>query len=379
MQFKYLVFYIVAVFVPAASNAKISHRVAILAGAEMGVQPEFGAHGIGILAYDLEGLPRGMTFSAELNTDTLRLRLERIRFMDGELELGAYLTGEALLAGLQTDYFRQGEKDPSRGFNASYAAAGLSGKWNPVRHHYLELALGFRHWFFAANGDTDPSFTLPPDTWAQETRLRYTYWGVKHDLSWRDRHRLYPRIRGVAFGLDVGADVRGETHLWGTLDSASVDTRNDPERASFSARQWLLYGLQIMDRVRTQVRQEAFIGGGLDDLNRSIVGGLNPYVVPLAGAPWAAFRSHRHLALRWSWHFRLYDQLEAGLMGDLVWLADPGRDGGSQMGTQAGVGLFADWQLGAFQIDVAVGWCPTLQWEAGGSLGALAALGWQWG
>ena len=46
----------------------------------------------------------------------------------------------------------------------------------------------------------------------------------------------------------------------------------------------------------------------------------------------------------------------------------------------AGVGLFADWQLGAFQIDLAVGWCPTLRWHSsGGSLGALASLGWQWG
>lgn len=365
---------------PSPASADLSHRIALLGGAEMGLRPDLGGHGIGILAYDLEGLPRGAALSAELNTDTLRLQLNRLGFFGGKLELGFHLTGEAFLAGLLSDYYREGVRDPARGFNASYVAAGAHAKLNQAGHHHLELSLSGRYWFFSAGGDMDPEFTLPPETWVIEPRVRYTYWGIKHDRSWRDRHRLFPRVRGFAFGLAVAMDVRGEVGGWGARSLEPADSRNDPRQAGFWVRQWALFGHQITDRVRTQVRQEVLLGAGLDDLNRARVGGLNPYVVPLAGAPWAAFLSDRHLALRWSWHFRLYKELEAGILGDLVWLTDASRTGQGEDRAMAGVGLFADWQLGAFQIDLALGWCPTVERHSqGGSLGALAALGWQWG
>lgn len=383
MKFNKLLFISLFLLLPGPALGEYSHRVALLGAAEMGLQPELGGHEIGLIAYDLGGLPRGATLSVELNTDTLRLRLDRLGFWGGKLELGFHLTGEALLAGLLSDYYQEGLRDPARGFDASYAAAGVQAKLNQPGNHHLELELSGRYWFFGSSGETDPGFTLPPETWVLEPRLRYTYWGIKHDGSWSHRHRLFPRVRGFAFGLSVGMDIRGEVEQWGAAGTSGpgpTDTRNIPRRAGIWVRQWALFGYQISDRVRTQVRQEVMLGAGLDDLNRARVGGLNPYVVPLAGASWASFLSDRHLALRWSWHFRLYKQLEAGVLGDLVWLADAARTGVSGDRTMAGLGLFADWQLGAFQIDLALGWCPTLDWHSsGGSLGALAALGWQWG
>lgn len=264
-------------------------RHSVLLGGETWRRPEVGGHGLVMAAADRYGLPRGGHMGLEYNTDTVRLRADGFRFCDGRLELGGGLEGEAYYAGLLPDYYRHGRRLADRGFWASYAGAQVRAKLNLPGHHFPELAVGVRQWWFARHDRTAPTLVLPPDTPVLEARLRHTWWRLADDAAWRERHRSYPRLRGIAAGLEVGVDWRGWVRAWGGRDAATfapVDGRNDPESVILMLRQWLRSGRQLGPNWRLQLTQSAAWGRGEDDLTRLRLGGMNPYVVPLAGAPW---------------------------------------------------------------------------------------------
>jgi hypothetical protein len=364
------------------ARADLDHRLALLGGGGFWLNPERGGHGVILVGYDLRGwLPRGATLSAEFNTDTIRLRASRFRFWDGRLQIDAFAGYEAMLAGLLVDYYRDGIRDPSRGFNASWMELGGSAKIHHPDHHSLELSVGVRRWFFSANDSTDGALILPAEAWVLEPRLRYTYWRVQGDRAFSERHRLFPRVRGLALGIVLGFDWRSDAHPWGARGEGSwpVDTRNEPRSSSFSATQWLMAGTQLHPRIRTQLRQSAVAGAGLDDLNRVRVGGLNPYVVPVAGLPWAAYLAEQLLAVRWSWHVRFFREMEAGLLADLAVVDDHRRTGSSPSTVVTGLGLFLDLRWGDFQVDLHGGLSPPLDASRVTTHVALFAdLGWQW-
>jgi hypothetical protein len=106
---------------------------------------------------------------------------------------------------------------------------------------------------------------------------------------------------------------------------------------------------------------------------------MNPYVVPIAGAPWAAFLSERLVALEWSWHFRFWREMEAGVLFDGAVLEDLERVGSDTWGWVAGVGVFLDLRIKAFQVDVRGGWSPTMNWQSdAGQFSAFVSFGWVW-
>jgi len=334
------------------------------------------------VAYDVGGLlPLDGRLSVEVNTDTVRLRAADLSLWGGRLRLGVHVGFEVLFAGLLMDYYRLGVRDASRGFNASYAEGGASAKLHFAPYQTLELVVDVRKWFFS-RGQADQAFELPAAAWVAEPRLRYTLWHVQADRSLAERHRLFPRIHGVAAGLVLGLDARSSVRDWGARTTPSFeppDRRNEPRQTSWLLQQWLRAGYRLHDRLRLQLAQTAFFATGVDDLSRARVGGLNPYVVPLAGAPWAAFLADKVVAVQGSAHVRLFGKAEVGVLGDLVWLDDLERTGSSDAGLMAGVGLFADLRLGAFQIDLRAGWTPTVDWQASrGQFGIFGALGWQW-
>jgi hypothetical protein len=71
---------------------------------------------------------------------------------------------------------------------------------------------------------------------------------------------------------------------------------------------------------------------------------------------------------------RLARAVEAGALVDAVALDDLHRTGGpsARPGVLAAVGALVDARLGAWQLDVRAGYCPT----PGGGFGAFASLGW---
>jgi hypothetical protein len=363
--------------------AELHHRVSLAGGGELSLSPALNGHGFVLARYDLDGLPRAAHFSVELNTDTLRLTVDRLRL--GRLELGFQAAGEVLIAGLAGDYFRDGHDDTTRGFYASYGSLSAAAKLD-LGPHFIELAATARRWFFARAGGTAPLFTLPPEAYVGELRLRYTLWRLADDVSLWQPQRLFPRLRGVAFGVELGLDERSAARPWGARDPslAPVDTRNDPAAGIFMVQQWLRAGVVLHRRVRLQIDERATWMWGEDDLVRLRVGGLNPYSVPLVGAPWAGYLAGRVAALQGSLHVRVRGQHEVGLLVDGVVLDDADRTGAingvaARPGLLAGIGAFADLRAGNWQFDLRGGWSPTLRpGSVGGGVSLFGALGWAW-
>ncbi len=370
---------LVAALAAPARGDELHHTLSLAGGGEIFGSPSFGGHGFVLVRYDLDGLPRGSHLSAELNTDTLRVSYDRLRV--GPVELGVNAAAELFIAGLLTDYYRDGVSDGARGFYASYVASGAYAKLG-VGPHFFEAAAGARRWLFARAGDTSAALTLPPEAWVGELRLRYTLWMVRPDPSLWQPQRLYPRVRGVALGVELGLDERSAWGPWGARDPAAfspVDPRNTPGSTILMARQWLRAGAQLHPRVRVEVAEVATWMWHEDDLVRLRVGGFNPYSVPLAGAPWAGYLAGKLAAADASLHVRVWREHEVGVVGDWVVLDDPRRTGAGGAGVLGGLGAFADARFGMWQLDLRGGWSPTTQpGSAAGSWGLFAAAGWAW-
>ena len=354
-----------------------------LAGAGGGwFHPELGGHGIAIVAVDVTDLYRDGVFYSELNTDTLRVGFRRARFADGLLELGVEATGEALFAGLLTDYYRRGERDAARGFAAHYVMLSAYAKLNLPGGHYLSLMAAGRKWFFSAMEKTHEQLVLPSESFTFEPRLHYTFWKIRSDPSIGDRHRLFWRVEGIAVGVEGRLDLQSNVRPWGALDETVFDipdTRNNPDKVALIGVQWLRAGVPVVDFFRIQLAEIAMYGSGADDLNRYRVGGMNPYVVPIAGAPWAAFLSERFVAAELSLHFEVSQNIDVGMLSNGVYLDDVARTGTSDSGFQWGIGLLFDFRKGPYQLDIRAGWSPSMRWISNaGSFAAFLAFGRNW-
>jgi len=367
----------------AQADSGLRHRLTLTGGGDFWIRPEVGFHGFASVAYDLEGLPRGSHLGLEWNTTRFRATYDRVSLAGGTIEAGFFAEGELFIAGLLSDYFRQAELDPARAFGASYVQFGTEWKALLPKANFVAFGVEAKRWFFSRGKDTAPELVLPPADWVVHLRLDYTYWGCQADCSrWR-RHRVFPRVTGLSFGVSLYADLRADGRAWGALDPAvfdPVDPRNHPEGASAGVRQWLRAGWQLHPRVRTQIYQTAGWGEGEDDLVRARIGGTNPYHIPLAGASWSAFLAERFFTLQWSWHFRVFRAIELGVLGDFVVVSDELREGHpGQVGVHAGVGAFFDFRWGAWQVDLRGGWSPTQRWLGpAGNFTAYLGLGYAW-
>ena len=119
---------------------------------------------------------------------------------------------------------------------------------------------------------------------------------------------------------------------------------------------------------------------GADDLVRLRVGGLNPYSVPLVGAPWAGYLAGNLAAIDASLHVRVWREHEIGVLVDGVALDDADRTGVlARPAVLAGLGAFADLRAGSWQLDLRGGWSPTLRpGSVAGGFSLFAAIGWGW-
>ena len=361
----------------AAANAE--SKLSAVLGAETWNDRDIPAHGVAIVAYETDGFPADARLLLELNTDTLRVAYDGVRLSD-HAEFGAQLTGEFLIAGLSRDYWRDGHAEPDRGFLSSYARAQTWLKLNIRPRTYFTLEAGARRWFHSDYDDTSSAFELPADAWVFEPRLHWVWWCLTDDPGWRDRHRLFPRVSGVAVGFSAKVDVASESRPWGARDADTFDppdARNDPAPTAVRGVQWLRAGWQMLPAVRTQLHQSARLASGEDDVTRARIGGLNPYSVNLAGAPWAHNLSDDYAAAAWSWHLRVWDDLELGPLADAVILRDIGRTGDTAADLMWGVGGLVDWRSGPWQIDARGGWSPTLADRSGkAAWNAWLSVGW---
>jgi hypothetical protein len=332
-------------------------------------------HGVLLLAYDraLSG-SRGGRASAEFNTDTLRLETTGLA-VDEHTTLNARLTGELFIAGLSTDYWQDLDHRRERTFRSSYLQGQVWTKSRLGTRHFVEVEIGVRRWFFDENGDeTGPAFVLPPEVTVLEPRLRYTFWHLADDAGWRERHRLYPRLRGVAAGVEGGLDLRTDARPWGDPD----DPRNAPRKGIARVRPWLTGGTALAGPVRWQGALEAGLAAGDDDLGRRRIGGLTPYVAPVPGVFWAHHLSDRYAHAQLGLPVAVFGDTEVGAVAAAALLNDRSRTGRTDaMDAEWGVGVAGDVRLGAWQVDVRAGYSPSLSARADRpAVTGLVGFGW---
>lgn len=328
-------------------------RVAAAGGFEFWHAPTFGGNGWALVDAQRTGLAAGGRLHLLYNTDTVVVGFEGMRFANGKIELSIVGKGEALLSGLLFAYRQQGERNSGRSFYGSYAQLMPSMKWHFAPRHSLELVTGVRQWFFGRMSSTDDTFVLPPNTFVFEPRLGYTYWDVKAGSEEWEAHRFYPRITGITVGVQLGLDVRSDRRAWGyDTGGGQTDPRNRPGMPVMMARQWMYAGVALGQWGRLQLEEHASWGHGEDDLTRNRAGGMNPYVIPLAGLPWATFLSERLVAGQASLHVKLGASAhEAGVAVNGGAFNDPYRTGQlMSFGGAGGAEAFVDLRFGGWQL-----------------------------
>jgi hypothetical protein len=390
---------LMAWLLPSTANAqsRFTSRQAAAAGVETWSTPfpEAGveasrvsdtpdSHGWLILTSDWQHRSRPISVHAELNTETIRLAIHRIPLGPAGLWIGARIAGEAFFAGLLPDYWVKGEYRAENGFYASYVSAEPVLGWDAGRQHYLEFSVTGRRWFFRPTAQTSDTLVLPDVQWVAEPRFRYTWWGIQEDISLWQRQRLFRRVRGAALGVDVGADFRDRTTPWGALrintdaDAApeTPERLNQPGSAILRARLWAAAGHTFHRRFRLQWRADAGVGHREDDLTRQRIGGMNPWVAPISGQPWASNITGNFATTRVSAHIRLRREHEVGATFDIGGVDDALRTGDSAPAVLWGTSVFADLRGEHWQLDIQIGFGPS---QVDGNLQLSTLLGFGWG
>ena len=345
---------VLLLLVPASAAAE--HDAFALGGGEVWVGPETGGHGVARVVWRWSPDRAPTEFELDYNTDTLRVGLSRVPLAD-RLAFHVVAAGEYPFAGLLPDYFRGGERLAGRGFNAGYVSLTTGVEWQP-KPHFVRLDVTGRRWFFGRTGQTADALQLPPQAWVLEPRIHYTYWNVAPDSSQWQPHQPFMRIEGLAAGATVGTDLRSTTRPWGARAGAfrPRDTRNTPNNPVFLVRQWARYGVTVAGPLRLQFSERAAWGWGEDDLTRDRVGGMNRYVVPVAGLPWAALLSGRYVAGQIEVRFAVPGDHELGVFADGAVVNDIERTGDLEtFAPTAGYGVMADLRFGDWKTDVRFG------------------------
>jgi len=373
------------IFVALALSTPIAHaepqgRLSTVGAVEAWDANKSPLHVIAMVAYDLSGLKNGSRVSAVFNTDTLRLEYDGLR-LSPRLEFGSRLTGEYKIANLLSDYFRAGENDLSRTFYSSYVQGQAWLKWNPLQRTYVSFELGARRWFFAERGSTDPDLILPEDAFVLEPRLYLTWWGLADDAGWRDRHRVFPHLSGVAVGASIALNYQHSVRPWGARNVAAfdpIDPRNTPEQVQVGVTQWLKGGWHLGQPLRIELSQELGWMTGEDDLTRRNIGGMNPYTVNVPGVPWAYFHSGDYGSAMLSLHWALTETMEIGPVASVVGLRDGDRVGSTDVDVVWGAGGLLGWRSGPWQADIRGGFSPGLQalHPNQGAWSAFMLVGW---
>jgi hypothetical protein len=321
--------------------------------------------GHGWVGFDTVG--RGIVGNGDLrvfwNTTKLHVGVERISFAKNKLAFFAFLEGEALISQLLNDYFVRGQRISEFGIEASYVLLHTKLQWYPGKHQTIELLAPVRRWWFGSRSATSPSFGLPASTWVFEPRLGYNYWNMDMPPEEWEGHRVFPRIAGVAVGINLGLDLRSDVRPWGLGDG-----RNDPGKVIYVISQRLRAGWTLGRFARLQLDQWGNYGWNQDDITRRRIGGVSPYVIPVPGLPWTGLISERLFAGQLGVHLKAKESSphEFGLLVGGGAFNDVARNGA--LGTYGGAGglaLFGDLRFGPtgrFQLDIRGSWGFPVRW-----------------
>ncbi len=275
-------------------------RFSVGVASELNLLPAFSPSGLLIADLRLPVAREG-ALRVAFNTETLQVGLESIALTE-RLRWSVFARGQVAAGGLLGN-FALGELLANVGFWASYVQIGTSFDVLLGSNHTLTIGVSGRRWIF--NASVDPAvFSLPPDAYAVEPRLRYTYWNLRHPEGDFDATILHPRFLGFAFGVELAMDYRSATGTFGLRTPSTLRPFQLNQRP-LMARQWLRVGVRPHPRLRLQLEQSSSYGVDEDDFTRVRVGGMNPYAVQVPGLPWTVLLSERHFAAHLGVHWRV--------------------------------------------------------------------------
>jgi hypothetical protein len=255
-------------------------------------------------------------WSLELLTDTIDARWQP----EGEGHRSwVGLRLEALAAGLMFSPWTAGAPDPSRALFASYAGID-AGRIEYLAHGFYAGVEGSVRGYLFSRRSAATQIAAPAPTLVLSPQLRVGWWSEEAEL--------------VATG---GADVEQRV----TAPKLTAFARATPHA-------WLGSIAPLFELRAGWAERE-------DAITRTRLGGLNPYVVPLAGAAWAEWWVEDYAALRGGIDVRM---LEA----EFAWGLDVARfDGASAFG------LFALFRrgFGPVEVDAVFGWAPEIPRQSG--------------
>ncbi|MGB8331856.1 MAG: hypothetical protein WCE62_17145 [Polyangiales bacterium] len=371
----------VTVWASSSMAAPETWHAAALGGGELNFVPLLNQQvtGHGWASFDSigEGVVGGGNLHLFWNTTKLHAAIERLTFAHDKLAFFAFVEGEAVISQLLNDYFQQGRRITEYGIKASYALASTKLQWYPGKHQTLEVIASARYWWFGDRSFTSSDFVLPPNTWVFEPRIGYNYWNIDAPAEEWQAHRVFPRVQGVAVGIDAGVDRRSHAQPWGIPDG-----RNDPGKAIFGVSQWLRAGWKIGSLVRLQLDEWGNYGWRQDDITRRRIGGVSPYVIPVPGLPWTGLICERLLSGQLGLHLKAKasSQHEFGLLVGGGTFNDVLRVGAlNTYGGAGGLSVFGDLRFGPtgrYQVDVRVSWGFPVSWLPNGPyLAGLLSFG----
>lgn len=267
--------------------------------------------------FDL-GLRKG-AFSIELLTDTLDVRFAP-EVRSGRTWIG--LRVETFAAGLMTSPWTDGAPDPGRAMVSGYA--GLDGGY--VRY-------------------------LPAGFYAGVQASARLYWFLAMDQTTAQVPGLTPLFTGEA----IVGHYTSISHLW-------IRAGADGELSLISPHIYVEGSLRPDLPIAPRIEVRGGWADGQDFLMRTRLGGLNPYVVPLAGAAWAEFWVQNYVALRAGPSVRVPlpgrrpQTIELSLVADVA-----GFDGT----TAIGFGALSQWRYGRWFVQGSFGAAPWIRRGAG--------------
>lgn len=287
--------------------------------AEAGAQLDFVPHGVANVGV------RRRDLSIQWLTDTLDIRMQP-SWDRGRAWIA--LRAEVAMAGLLTHRFADGARTPDQDLFAFYEGLEGGGVAYLPAGFYAGASLSARYWHFLATPNTTREVPGGRPVLTMDGLLGF----------WHPMVHVWVRA-GTDWTLGWQPHVHGQL----TTDIPGI--------------------------VRPAIELRAGWGQDKDEVTATRMGGLNPYVIPLAGATWAEFLVEDYVGGR-AGLIGGPESWQVGMVWDGVWHDGDFDQGFAIVGGTQGRGRW---------IEASLGWAPWLQREKGPALAAWILFGVDWG
>lgn len=313
---------------------------------------------------------------AELNTDTLTLRLDvpvdRVR-------AATWVRGEVLVAAVLSDGVVAGEPVEGAGFQASYLALGQDVHVWLGGPHTIGLEASARKVFAGRADTTDPALVLPDDPWVGHALARYSLWARTGRPIAAVRSEPWALVEGVGATVELGARFTTQRRAWGALqrDVTAADPRNAPSASGVLMRAEIVAGRWVGRRLGLDARVRAGWLAGADDLEREFSAGLSPFGLPLGGRAWGSVRADRWVSGSAALRVRCTRHVAVGGFTQITGSADVVRSQSETWGVGVDAGPAFEVSTRSWHADLRLAVSPVSPW-AGQRVGWAAVGGFAW-